>query len=375
MRPKPATSDVRKNAVMNWLPHHQQHLLYSLSHVDSVIENIGNIHNDYQADAFVLGNRVRDGREEVVLQDVSPLPEAIPRLAADAFNQLRSALEHALFSEVQHLMGRQLEVEEAKALELPVPKDEDALADWYKHRRRRTLPVLHANGVLGQRIKQLQPFQENSHPLRLLAEYTNLSKHRTPVEVATRLGRIVPDFNVTGLKIEREPESDLQIGEVLLSVPAGVRLPIDIWPMVGIRRPHTGSWNVLLQELRRVESWVRVEALPLIITGDTNNHPIPPHLDASRGYADYSEAFSLAKGTSAAERQQIRLMGQSLRQDLPSVFQQALGGIPEQSVTRFVSNLSDAAAINVFDRYWRVRQNRGETSANAYLRRILSDGA
>lgn len=61
---------------------------------------------------------------------------------------------------------------------MPVKKDEPALAEGVRQKRRRTLPVLHLSGVVGARIADLQPYDDENHPLRLLAEHTNLSKHR-----------------------------------------------------------------------------------------------------------------------------------------------------------------------------------------------------
>lgn len=54
-------------------------------------------------------------------------------------------------------MGGPLEPAEAQAIEMPVPKNEDALSSWFRHGRRRSLPVLHADGVLSKRVAELQP--------------------------------------------------------------------------------------------------------------------------------------------------------------------------------------------------------------------------
>jgi hypothetical protein len=37
-------------------------------------------------------------------------------------------------------------------------------------------------------------------------------------------------------------------------------VPLDIWPTVSIRRPHTDTWHVLIQELGGLEEWVRTVA-------------------------------------------------------------------------------------------------------------------
>jgi hypothetical protein len=364
--------------VNDWLPEHQTHLFYTFAHIDSVIDQLGNVlYGFLEAGPLDFENRVTDGREDVLIRAIAPIPEAVPRLASDALNQMRSAIEHALFAEVEHLTGRTLEPEEAQAIEMPVTKDPKALSEWFKHKRRRTLPVIQSTGVLGGRIAALQPHEaadEQSHLLRVLAEHTNLSKHRTPAVAAVRLGTIVPDHPAPGLVItgEYEDDSPLNVGDVLASVPAGVRVPMNIWPKLGIRRPHTGEWIVLIHELRQLETWVRTEAIPLIIMGTTDVNPIPPHLDITRGYTAYADARAEAKAVPAGERHQLQIAGKGVREDLPGVFQQRLPEIPGEAVDAFVGSLSDADAVETIKRYMRVRENRGELHAVAYLRRLVS---
>lgn len=172
----------------NWLPAHQSHMLYTIAHADGLIERMGDALYDYlQVGPFELESRVRDGREEVVVRSVRPIPEAVSRLASDALNQLRSAMEHALYAEVEHLMGRSLDASEAQAIEMPVKTTPEALKVWFNHKRLRTLPELQAAGILGKRVEALQPFNaddDQAHPLKVLAEHTNLSKHRMPAVAA-----------------------------------------------------------------------------------------------------------------------------------------------------------------------------------------------
>ncbi|BCW36049.1 hypothetical protein StoSoilA2_21050 [Arthrobacter sp. StoSoilA2] len=288
-----------------------------------------------------------------MLGESAPLPEAIPRLAADALNQLRSALEHALYAEVEHLSERGLEPEEAKGIELPVAKDEQALREWARHRRRRSLPVLHLDGVLGRRIEELQAYGDTSHPLRVLAEHTNLSKHRMPAAAALRMGAIMADYHVPGLVIagEYEDDSPLAVGDVLASVPQGVLVPLSVWPKIGIRRPHTGQWIVLLHELRVLEEWVRTEAIPRLIVGSTDVVPLPPHLDITQGYGDFREAYAGAKGMPAAEREQLRIRAKVVRQDLPSVFHQKVPEALPGVVQAFIAGLPDSDCVELINRY------------------------
>lgn len=354
-----------------WLPEHQRHLLFTFAHIDSVISQLGLILDNFSPLDF--DNRVCQGREEVFVKSILPIPESVPRLAADALNQMRSAIEHALYAEVEHLSGRKLESKEAQAVEMPVKEENGSLTDWFKHGRRRTIPVLHASGVLGKRIADLQPYDDPDHALRVLAEHTNLSKHRMPAVAAVRLGAVVPDYIVAGMMIAGEYEDDqpLSVGDVLASVPAGVPLPLSIWPKIGVRRPHSGAWMVLMNELRIVEEWVRTEAIPRIVLGTSSVDPIPPHLDISQSYEEFADAFDAAGTMPAAERQQLRIRGKIVKDDLPGVFEQKLPDAPRETVEKLVGRLTDAEAVEVIKRYIRIRENRGERNANDYLRRLL----
>lgn len=366
-----------KPAVSDWLPAHQEHLLYTLAHADDVIDRVCKVIFDYvRAEPLGLESRVGDGREDVVLSSVAPVPQSVPRDAAAAINELRNALEHALSAEAAHLLGRPLEAAEAQAIEMPVLKGEAALAGWFNHGRRRSLPVLHADGVLGKRIAELQPpfgsDQDAGHPLRVLAEHSNLSKHRRPAEYGLRLGRISPDFDVDGLEaLDYPDDKPMRAGDVLVSVPEGTYVPMDIWPTVGIRRPHTGKWVVLSHELLMLEVWVRTVALPTLIIGNSDVEPIPPHLDISRAYETHMDALSSARAVPAAERLGLRLAGSVLRERLPEFFQLALPDAPHEDVEHFVGNLSDTATLEILHRFTNISRGRGDRSAIAYLRRLF----
>ena len=119
---------------------------------------------------------------------------------------------------------------------------------------------------------------------------------------------------------------------------------------------------------------MRTQAFPLIIQGTTDVDPIPPHLDISVAYADYVDALAAAQCTPAAERHLLRHQGQEARRDLPEVFRQKLPDVPPETVEAFVSPLSEADSAAIFQRYLRVRENRGERSAIGYLRRQTRTG-
>jgi hypothetical protein len=243
----------------DWLPPHQRHLLFTLAHIDAAIETLARVLYGY----VLLGPiefdyRIVDGRKEVLVRRISPVPQAVPRVAPDVLNQLRSSIEHAWYAEIEHLTRRPLVPAGAQAVKMPVAEDRKALAGWFNWNHFRTLTALHADGVLGGHIERLQPFtrpDQELHPLKVLAEYITFSSRRELAVAAVRLGTVVPEDRVPGLTRTGEHEEDrpLNAGDVLASVPAGVRVPMEIWPSVGIQRPHVGTWVVLMHELRELE--------------------------------------------------------------------------------------------------------------------------
>ena len=364
----------------DWLPPHQRHLLFTLAHIDAGIERLVRVLYDY----VLLGPiecdyRILDGRKDVLVRRISPIPEAVPRLVSDVLRLLHASIDHALLAEIEHLTARALTPAEVQAVGMPVMEDRATLAAWVSQTHLRTLPALQTSGPLRTRIESLQPFahaDQQRHPLKVLAEYNDLSKHRMPAVAVVRLGTVVLEHRAAGLTLVGEEEDDgpLSAGDALVSVPAGMRVPMEIWPAIGIRRPCSGTWVVLMRELRDLEVWVRTQALPILIKGTAEVDPLPPHLDISVAYADYCDAFAAAQGTPAAERQQLRPEDQDARKDLPEVFRQKLPDVPTEAVEAFVSTLSDADSAAIIQRYLRVRENRGERSAIGYLRRQLGLG-
>lgn len=289
----------------SWLPDHQQHVVYSLAHADDLIARIGRILYDYTEHGTVsLTNVVVGNTARLTVTGVVPIPQAVPRLAADALNQLRSVLEHVVYAEVVHQLGRPLNPQEARSIEMPAAVTTADFDKWLKQRRNGLAP-LQPGAALCERIRDLQPFQRREpeeHPLRILVEHTNWSKHRTPSIAATRIGAVIPDGPAEGLLVSTRTNHPVGVGDVLASGPAESRVFLDIWPEVSIQRPRSESWHNLLHELRDLEQWVREVALPLLVAGTSNVPPLPPHLDITVGYANFRAALAAASPTSAAIR-------------------------------------------------------------------------
>jgi hypothetical protein len=128
-----------------------------------------------------------------------------------------------------------------------------------------------------------------------------------------------------------------------------VQVALDIWPKIAIRRPHDQSWNILIHELRDLEEWVRKTAIPTLLTGTTDVHPLPPHLDITIGYRDFLTAVAAAGPTPAAKRAERALQAKVAREGLLKLLlsHRAAAGSTD-AIARLVARLSDDEVINFF---------------------------
>lgn len=341
----------------SWLPDHQLHVVETLAHVDHTIERLLRLTHDYTEQGTITFAEVsKGGRVDVVVQEVAPLPQAIPRLVADAFTQLRAALEHTLYAEVEAALGRSLTEEEAKSVEMPATCDAAARAQWFGNRRRRQLGPLNVGTPLAQRIERLQPFQRRNpdeHPLRLLAVYTNVAKHRAPAVAATRLGAVHPDDPHSGLTVDLplkhgpQPGDGLPLreGDVLASAPRGARIPFSVWPTVSLQRPHTGVWAIAANELELLETWVRTVAIPVLVTGRHDVSPLPPHLDITVGHRDVRAALAKADRTPAVVRGRDRIAAITGRAGLVEFLAFFTERPEEETIRAWLDSLDDTQVV------------------------------
>ena len=307
-----------------WLPDYQQHVVYSLAHADDLIERTGRILYDYtKQGTLTLKNVTVGNTARVTVAGVAPVPQAVPRLTADALNQLRSTLEHVVYAEVGYTRsGAPLNPQEARSIEMPAAATTDDFDKWLSHRHRKDLIPLQPGAPLCERLRDLQPFQRQEpeeHPLRILVEHTNWSKHRTPSVAAALIGAVIPDGPVAGVLVSTGPNRPVEVGDVLASGPADSRVPLDIWPDISIQRPHSESWHNLFHELRDLEQWVREVALPVLIAGTRDVLPLPPNLNTTVGYADFRVALAAASPISAAIRAARDLQVGIARDGLPGI--------------------------------------------------------
>ncbi|MEU0373315.1 hypothetical protein ABZ070_24215 [Streptomyces sp. NPDC006283] len=340
-----------------WLPDHQLHAAATLAHVDQTIDRVARLTHDYsKTGPLTLTNVADDDRSHVMVTAVAALPEAIPRLVADALTQLRAALEHTVYAEVEHLLARPLTAQEARGIEMPACTSVEDFAKWLRNGRRSQLPPLQSDAPLTERIRTLQPFQRHDsdeHPLRLLAEHTNLAKHRTPAVAATRLGAIYadkphPDLTVAlPLKTRPQPGDGLplQTGDILASGPRHARIPVSVMPTISLRRPHTGVWNIALRELEYLEEWVRTTAIPILITGTRDVTPLPPRLDITLGHEDLRRELLRAENVTATQRARHRMMAEIARSDLADLLFAHGGDLTPETVRAWANALDDTGVL------------------------------
>ncbi|MCX4799891.1 hypothetical protein OG497_39305 [Streptomyces sp. NBC_01242] len=324
--------------------------------MDETIDRLARLVHAYTAPpgALKFDNVFVNDQAQVVVTDIAPLPAAIPRLIADALTQLRAALEHTLFAEVEHRLGRHLSPQEARLIEMPACASTEDYRAWLAHRRRSLIPPLQNGAPLTHRIRDLQPFQRRDHadhPMRLLAEHTNVAKHRTPAVAAARLGPVYPDKPHPGLTtaIPFNPKSQpgdglpLSVGDVIATGPGSVRTELSVVVTVSIRRPHTNVWNLVMKELEYLEDWVRTTAIPLLITGTRDVAPLPPHMDIAVGHRDLRCALQLAGPTSATQRARSRIVSAVARADLIDLVSNYDRAIPSEAIRNWATALDDAA--------------------------------
>jgi len=76
------------------------------------------------------------------------------------------------------------------------------------------------------------------------------------------------------VRIPNPVEGPVKVGDVLAETPFGVRVPVTLFPTIGLNRPGTDRWPVLVTELDDIATWVRTQAVPILITGTPDVDPL-----------------------------------------------------------------------------------------------------
>lgn len=338
-----------------WLPEHHEQVVYTLAHVDSILERLSNILYEFQeGGVFEFVNGTHGEYSYAVISDVHPLPPAVPRLFADGATQLRAAIEHTLFAQVEHELGTTLEDAglDGRRIEMPASIEAAHFTAWLDNSARRKIKPLQDGQELVSRIRRLQPYwhvEPSTHPLKLLAEHTNRAKHRAPSIAVTRVGPVHVEGNPRGVELPPRSPNRVQarVGDIIARSPAGVQVPIAIYPDISVHRPHNGQWRVLIHELNDMFEWVRTEALPILITGKTGVTPLPATIDTSIGHATTTAALQSAASLSSFERGSLRLQARGAREDLVDVLAAPHSSVSEEVIVKWLSHLADADVVDV----------------------------
>lgn len=336
----------------DWLPDHQLDAVMTLGHADAVAGRLCDLLFDHTQEPFTLGNVFDEDLCHVTVTEVAPLPPAIARLAADVLTQLRAAIEHAIYAEVEHGLQRKLTAEGGRRIEMPAVTTSADFDGWLKGRKRKELVPLRDGSDLVKRMRSLQPYNDanpEEHPLRVLAEHTNLAKHRTPAVAAVQLGQVAtwPPNNPN--VVTMAGGTPLEVGLVVATGPRYPQIELNVWPQVSIHRPHTIEWKLLVQEIGQLAEWVRTVAIPTIVSGNAGAEPpIPPQIDTTRGWANERDALQAGGAHPAHERLANRLQFQTLRRDLPEI----IATHPEKpdltSLQRWVDGLTDEQVMTQY---------------------------
>ncbi|KDR60942.1 hypothetical protein ACH4MU_29905 [Streptomyces albidoflavus] len=317
----------------DWIPERHLGVAATLSHADDLIGQIGDLLFDYQVQpggTFTLRELPAGSVSRTEVVHVAPIPRKVSLLVADALVALRAALEHALFAEVEFLEGGQLNERAAKLVEIPASETYIKFTEWVRKRAKNGPPSLRTGGELVRRIEGLQPFQlykePHSHPLARLTLHTNHAKHRTPAVMAVRLAAMYRDDQLPRSirDLPARPEEPLRVGDVVAETPLGTKVPVTLFPTVGINRPGTDRWPVLMTELDEISTWVRTQAVPRLITGgDPPESGLPTRYEISVGQEDERAAIAAGSMISALERHKQRLSAATVRRGLVDLIGQS----------------------------------------------------
>lgn len=342
----------------HWLPDHQLGVAATLSHADELIGQVSDVLFAYQTQpdgTFGLKEQLAFPNTRTVVTHVAPVPRKLPLLVADALVALRAALEHALFAEVEFRDGS-LDKKAARLVAIPAALKAEHFDSWVKERVKNGPASLQPGSDLVKRIEGLQPFNRKdaeNHPLARLALHTNHSKHRTPAVTAVRIAAMYNDDqmprSVSGLA--PQPEAPLRVGDVIAETPLGTQVPVTLFPTVGINRPDTDQWPVLMHELNEISQWVRTQAVPRLITGMEPPKPeLPTRYDIASGHVDERRALSAGSTTSAAERHQQRLSAASIRIDMIDTLGQMDDSPNVAQIAAWLNHLADGELLERMSR-------------------------
>jgi hypothetical protein len=338
----------------SWLLELKQHVAYTLAQAGNLIAKTAEILFDYLGPGpLELGTVPEGNLAHVTVTVVAPLPATVARLAADALTQLRAAIEHTVYAEVEHELGLRLNEDEARRVEMPACAREEEFRKWLASRRRSDLEPLRVGSHLVARIRDPQPYHRRDadlHTLSVLAEHNNLAKHRTPAVAATLLGVVIADWQDPTLVLASGADRPLAPSDVLASGPRDKCVPLSIWRKVSIQRPQSGTWSVLTTQLGEIEEWVRTVTIPRLIIGRHHVDPLPPQLDTTVGHVDLPAVLTATGQVPAAKRSSQRIQADVIRGELADILAMHLAPSDARVVAAWIAVLDDEQVLERHDR-------------------------
>lgn len=345
---------------LDWLPDRHLGVAATLSHADELIGQVSDVLFAYQTQpggVFGLCEVPAGSVSRTVVQNIAPIPRKLPLLVADALVALRAALEHVLFAEVEFIDGTPLDEKAARLVEMPALGAHEQFEAWLKKRARNGPSSLYSGSELVRRIERLQPYHRigapEEHPLARLVLHTNHAKHRTPAITAVRLAAMYDDEDPPRSirDVNRQPEAPLRLGDVISETPIGARVPVTMFPTVGLNRPDTERWPILMQELDEISHWVRTQAVPRLVTGAEPPQPaLPARYAIAVGQHDERSAILAGSSDTAAGRHKTRLSAAVVRADIVELISRADEGPSEEQVIGWLAHLTDEEVLERMSR-------------------------
>ncbi|WP_419404190.1 hypothetical protein, partial [Micrococcus sp. F3Y] len=132
------------------------------------------------------------------------------------------------------------------------------------------------------------------------------------------------------------------MGEVIAETPRGAQIPVALFPTIGINRPGTDRWPVLMKELEGLAIWVRTQAVPRLITGIEPPLPaLPTRYEIAIGHDDERSALSAGSTVSAAQLHNDRLGAATVRRDMVETIGQMEDAPSAEQIATWLGSLSD----------------------------------
>ncbi len=338
-----------------WLPDHHLPVAATLAHAEELIDHLSALVLRYGETRGVDGplDLVEvpvDGKSETRISGIRPVPRAIALYAADALTTLRAAIEHTLYAEVEHQLGREMQGKEPGSISMPASDTHSDFADWEKKGAKRMPAPILPGSDLHRRIESLQPYHRytapEAHPLHRLAAYTNLAKHRAPTLSATRVALVRPDAPSDAIMLAEPTAKPAKIGDVLAWTILGHQVPASIYATLAIQHPTTGAWPVLVHEVGDLATWVRTVAIPTLITGSMQPELLPSIFDTSVGHDSEREALLGGGYATAKERANKRIQTYMARPSLVGILSEHEESPPLPVLIAWALSMTDRQALD-----------------------------